>query len=114
MKLFLRRFKFLRQRLARGFSDRELWNLDHTMAKFILPRLKAFKDYHRSYPPDLTPKKWDERLDEMIWAFEFTVNEWEWESELIEKTKIKKLESYYKRREKGLKLFAEYFNNLWD
>ena len=34
---------FKKQRLERGFDETELWNLDTTILKFILPRLKAFK-----------------------------------------------------------------------
>ena len=30
------------QRLTRGFDDRDLWNLDRTIAKLIVPRLKIF------------------------------------------------------------------------
>lgn len=36
-----------KQRDERGFDDTELWNLDVTMAKFILPRLKEF---HKQSP----------------------------------------------------------------
>ena len=35
---------FKKQRLERGFDETELWNLDTTILKFILPRLKAFKE----------------------------------------------------------------------
>lgn len=113
MKLFLRRFKFLRQRLARGFSDRELWNLDHTMAKFILPRLKAFKNYRGTYPPDLTPEEWNEKLDEMIWAFDAILHEEE-TMPVIDGGEKVKIMAYLKRRDKGLKLFGKYLMDLWD
>ena len=33
-----------RQREERGFDDRELWSLDVTLAKFLVPRLKAFRE----------------------------------------------------------------------
>lgn len=34
--------KFFYQRRRRGFDDRELWNLDHTILEFVLPRLKRY------------------------------------------------------------------------
>lgn len=35
--------KFRKQREKYGFDNSELWNLNTTIAKFILPRLKAFR-----------------------------------------------------------------------
>jgi len=49
-------FKHFLQRIIRGWSDADLWNLDHRMAKFIYPRLKAYAEhykngtFHGSYP----------------------------------------------------------------
>jgi len=113
MKLFIRKLKFLKQRLTRGFSDEELWNLDCTLAEYILPRLKAFKEYHGSYPPDLTSKKWNKKLDEMIWAFDAILHEEETMPAIDGGEKVK-LIAYYKRRQKGLNLFSKYFMDLWD
>jgi len=108
-----RRMKFLKQRLTRGFSDRELWSLDWTIAKFVLPRLKAFKDYRGTYPPDLTPEEWNEKLDEMIWAFDAILHEEE-TMPVIDGGEKVKIMAYLKRRDKGLKLFGKYLMDLWD
>ena len=32
------------QKLTRGYSDEELWNLDSTICEWLLPRLKSFKE----------------------------------------------------------------------
>ena len=37
-----RRDKYRQQRKERGFDDTELWNLDVTFARLMLPRLRAF------------------------------------------------------------------------
>ena len=108
-----RRIKFLKQRLTRGFSDEELWNLDWTLAEHILPRLKAFKVYHGAYPPDLTPEKWNKKLSEMIWAFDSILHEEETKPE-IKEGDIRAYMAYLKRRDRGLKLFGKYFMDLWD
>lgn len=34
--------EFSKQRIERGFDNSELWNLDITICKFIIPRLEAF------------------------------------------------------------------------
>lgn len=138
------------QRVERGFDDTECWNLDYTIAAFILPRLKVFKQDTNGYPgvePMDTPEKWDAALDEMIWAFDYIVNEDKYIDELEEKYHItwnsvdphkinkdflkgniggpsalpdEERKAYYKdrealeeRKDKGLKLFAEWFNSLW-
>ena len=36
--------KYKQQRIERGFDDSELWNLDYTIASFVLPRLKRLKE----------------------------------------------------------------------
>lgn len=64
------RIEYKRQRLERGFDDTELWNLDYTFAKFVLPRLKRFKEVNQGYPSSITYEVWDEYLDKMIYAFE--------------------------------------------
>ena len=86
-------------------SDLELWSLDFTLAKVILPKLKAYKDMDRhGYPGQFidTFKEglkfgysneelqealdkgkiiiggfdlWNEYLDEMIFAFDYIVSE---------------------------------------
>jgi hypothetical protein len=33
---------FRNQRITRGFDDSETWSLDHTIAKFIIPRLERY------------------------------------------------------------------------
>lgn len=87
------------QRYERGFDDSEIWNLDTTIIRFLVPRLKVFREIHgKSAPPDMTVEKWDKILDEMIEWFESYI----YSSELDP-------ENYYK----GLELFKKYFEYLW-
>lgn len=61
------------------YSD--LWNLDITIANFVLPRLKKFKEENDGYPEREemdTPEKWNEALDKMILAFEYVVSWDDW------------------------------------
>jgi hypothetical protein len=152
------------QKLTRGFSDEECWNLDYTIAKFILPRLKHFKKhnyglpwrshkmingevvelmesekiYDRAIDGSLTSEEWDDVLNNIIFAFEFILDEDEWSKkcyaprffeepygfiENIGKKKplrypIKPNYDMYKKAEKyasnGMKLFALYHRGLWD
>lgn len=115
-------------------NPKETWNLDITFAKYIIPRLKKFKNLNNGYPGREemdTPEKWDEALDKMIQAFEYVVNEFDWwtnnskycldtESKYDDKYVAKINKSYFdeeKRRQvvinEGLQLFAKYYIDLW-
>lgn len=112
-----------------SYSD--LWNLDITIANFVVPRLKEFKEKTDGYPgrDDMdTPEKWDEALDKMILAFEYVVNWDEWwidnpnydyfntspkEKERIRKAMCKERERRQAAIDEGLQLFAKYFQSLW-
>lgn len=93
--------EYAKQRLERGFDDSETWNLNTTIARFILPRLKRFKEICGGFPADLTEEKWDSILDRMIKGFELTLSD--------------KMYSEKENRDvkKALWLFYRYFNNLW-
>lgn len=97
--------EYRKQRLERGFDDSELWSLDSTIAEFVYPRLKAF--YNEGdmlgYPARLTKNKWHDILKSMIKAFDIIVNK-----NIIDYTKEER-----KQVDNGLRLFAEYFSDLW-
>ena len=128
--------KFWWQRKTRGFDDSDLWSLDNTIMKFVLPRLKAFRDkgthgfpvamYEELDPtfnwPDFDSEKeqelcdkaaakWDEIINEMVWAIEQYVENdglfWNETTKSIDK----ELEARY---EKGMAYFHKYFHGLWD
>lgn len=99
--------KFSKQRIKRGFDDSETWSLYTTISKFILPRLKRFKEINIAYPGNLTSEEWDNTLDKIIKAFEYLSSEKYWD-DLWSRN-----DDTHKMIEKGLKLFAKYFEALW-
>ncbi len=103
--------EYKKQRLERGFDNSETWSLDSTIARFIEPRLRVFKEIHRGYPGNLTEEKWNEILDKMVKAFEYINNE-----DLGIDENERGLKKYEKREQiikEGLDLFREYFFALW-
>ena len=94
-----------KQRTERGFDDTELWNLDTTIAKFILPRLVAFRDYTHSTPASLTQNEWTEKLAKMVYAFEFLSSEDKYTTFDNDQWEVVG---------EGLKLFGENFSSLWN
>lgn len=97
--------KFIKQRIKNGFDDSETWSLYSTIAQFIYPRLKRYKEVNNGTPMGLTENEWNDILDKMIFSFESIVND------TIDFT-IDEKENYNKFEE-GINLFAKYFLQLW-
>jgi hypothetical protein len=91
------------QKKKYGCTNIETWNLDTTMAQFILPRLKRYKTLSNGYPNGLTEKKWNQILDKMIYSMEFYANERQFEDKGPD----------WKRVNEGTELIGKYFGNLW-
>lgn len=88
-------------------QDKELWGLDVTIAKFVLPRLIKFKQKLGSYPSNLKDsQEWEGIIDKMIWSFEYVIKD--------DSYCLKYSEEDWKRYKEGMDLFAEYFRDLWD
>lgn len=102
--------KYLWQKITRGYADCELWNLDVTIAEFILPRLKTFVDSGHGCPgwffeerketmnSDEIFKAWNDKLKEMVSSLEDF------------------LEDSFDLTKKGIngELFAEIWPHLWN
>ncbi len=112
-------------------SDSEIWNLDYTIAEWIIPRLKKYKKITNGYPPidrkvysetkeleDITFEDWQNILDEMILAFELSLTD---PFDEIEKLGFNisddKFDKFCEERnnkiERGLDLFKYYIQDLW-
>ena len=62
-------------------APKELWNLDYTVAKFVLPRLIKFKENSLGFPgygEADTMNKWQDILQKMITAFDYIVTDDDW------------------------------------
>lgn len=116
-------------------NPKETWSLDVNLAKYILPRLKKFKELNNGYPgldEVDTPEKWDEALDKMIQAFEYVIDLDEYwlddprydytdimfgdNKELYESiVENKRMEDIRRLAaiKEGLQLFAKYYMSLW-
>lgn len=97
--LVKREFRLIWQELTRGWASDDTWSLDATISRFILPRLKLFKQVTIAYPMDLTVDEWDKLLDDMIYFHECVAT---WEENIDEE-----------RYNRGRKAFGDYYNDLW-
>lgn len=84
-------------------KNEDLWSLDITIAKLVLPYLKKFREAVGGYPSDLNSlEEWEAILDKMIKAFGLIANE------AIFDTAVKN-----EPIEEGLDLFRKYYFSLW-
>ncbi len=103
IKKYKRAIKFLWQKITRGWADDQTWSLDCSLPKYIVPRLKRFKELKVVTPYGMTDADWDTILDKMIAAFEFFGGEERWLDARKE----------YKKHQEGIDLFAKYYAALW-
>jgi len=105
-----------------SITEQSLWNLDKTLTDYILPRLQAFREMdrsgyhfvHKEHSEELRPI--DKKLDDQLAAY--------WENALFDMEaafRTMKDTVDYERTPKqhevikrGLHLFAEYYEKLWD
>jgi len=134
--------KFFWQRRTRGFDDSTLWDLDYTILKFILPRLKAFRQVGAGYPAsfyygedcssediirDSTTSieeratrsnaahaEWKAAIDKMIYSIEVWVeNDGMIDHDFVDGELVPTPDRRAKFEE-GWELFHKYFFGLWD
>mgnify|MGYP006417052595 CR=1 FL=1 len=85
-----------------GFDSTELWSLDVTIAKFLLPRLIAFKkNYNETV---LDENKFNKKLKKMILACKLKIKDMDG-AQLSDKENRQMI--------KGFKLLGKYIHALW-
>jgi hypothetical protein len=116
-----RRKKMLKDYEDKGWTDRDTWSLDYTIAQFVLPRLKRFREVASGCPGIFCPiddngkpmkgrgipkdgmKHWHKLLDEMIVGFQL----------MNDGNQFLGSKEDYKKMNKALDLFREFFFDLW-
>ena len=65
------KIKMFFQRLFRGYSDDEVVDLDRSIAKFVIPRLRKLREITTSYPKDVKSlEEWNYMLAKFLFYFE--------------------------------------------
>ena len=96
----LRWMLFWWQRRTRGWDDSETWSLDRTLARYIAPRLRRFREVSCGYPCDMTETEWSESLSKMQTAFDRLMAD-------------ECCCDFDPSVQEGLDLFAQHFRGLW-
>jgi hypothetical protein len=97
-----RSLKFWWQRRTRGFGDDELWNLDSTIARFVLPRFRAFRRDKSEW--HVTDAQYEADLTEIEWALEKMASH-DWPNDLEP--------ADHDRCERALALFGKHLWSFW-
>ena len=111
----------------------DVWSMDCTLSLIILPMLKKLKQQkigapyvdNEDVPQELKSnqsfendekffEKWEYVLNEMIFAFDSKVNDWQEKFFKNDKLDIEGMKKYQKRITNGFRLFGKYFEGLWD
>lgn len=127
--------KYFIQRHTRGYDELDKWNVAWYIARKAIPVLEAMRDgcvgtsikWHREdrfgeiielskeevysedeIPTAFTEEEWKAILNDIIFAFQYTLNQDNSEFDMDY------YNNNYKRYKRGLKLFSIYYGNLWD
>ncbi len=85
------------QRGKRGYSDRDLWNLDLYLAGWIPKAIRHYLNHDEGHPAELTAEQWHEILHKIEQAFNDYVSDYAEKESTVE----------------GIQLFAKWFPYLW-
>lgn len=98
-------------------SNKELWNLDHTIIEWLVPRLKAFKERTTGYPGDITEEERDNILDKIITGLEAYLAERQWDDNASKEINMECDKIFYGHKEaefqEAMSLLAKHFKSLW-
>jgi len=101
-----KKLKWFIQRGKRGYADCDWWDMADYLIWIIVPMLKELKKHQHGYPNKAsTPEKWDTILDQMIEGFEAG------ERILTDDCPSVADQEIFNN---GMKLFSEWFFDLWD
>ena len=97
--------KFKKQREERGFDNSETWSLRDTYVNFMIPRLEVFIELTIGCPMGMTFEEWKQILDQILWSLKFIQG--------IDEMNRTPTKAEQKKYQRGMKLFAKHFTELW-
>lgn len=102
------------QRLTVGYAYVEVWNLNDYLAAYALPRLRHLREHGMAGHSEMSSDEWGRTLDEMIRSLDIYVRDnFPNRGELTEEEQAEVFDpgSRYRR---GLRLFGDHWEALWD
>lgn len=107
------RYREKKKAVQRSYPEDEMWNLEHTIASFIAPRLEEFIKY---YAPLATPEsiidKYGSERGNLEWLRILRKMKYSFDC-LSTPAGIRRDDEELDKVQEGLDLFARYFRSLW-
>jgi len=113
------------RRIKYGCNPQDIWNLDTTCARWLVPRLKLMRDRGHGFPGEIYAKyedmqdrheadrlavaEWRGILDEMIDGFSMIATKFDWM--YLSKPEY---DANWEKANRALDLFRNYYFDLWD
>jgi hypothetical protein len=96
---------YIKSQLKEGLDYTEVWNLDITIATFLVPRLRILRDTYHGYSSLLTDEKWLRTLNKMVNGFELYIEN---------KYKCLTSNKLTNKENQAIRLLSLFFRHLWD
>lgn len=77
---FFKKIRWAYQRAKYGYCDRDIWSLDYSLANYITATTTHLAKTFQGYPPNLTPKEWEDTLTFISHSFYLGIHEEEWDN----------------------------------
>lgn len=109
---FVYEYKMNRELFNKGYCDRDVYSYYTENARRNVKILTELKNSNIGFPSTLTEKKWNKILTDIIDGFQSILDE---DDDFYTAENFRKTQKINKKRfEKGMKLYVEYYRNLWD
>ena len=110
LKYWLRMTKHYRQRIAKGYSYRDLWDLDHYLSRVIQSAVIELRDNAHGWPGEpMTFEEWLVILTKISEGFKAHN-----EMHEVPPSDTERRESLEAQWQEGSELFIKYYGSLWD
>lgn len=87
--------------------DYDIWNMDYSLAKIILPMLEKLKQAESGYPSILNSwEEWEEIINTMIYSFSKSLDLYEFPPESNIREELSRIQV-------GFDNFGKYYMSLW-
>lgn len=116
---YIYKLKELYRLVTRGYTNYDVYEMHHAHSVRMIKLLTHLRDNNVGYPSELTEKKWNNILNDIIDGFQASIEigDIEYDIEYYHKngewdyTEYNELDKKFK---KGMRLFTKHYRNLWD
>ena len=109
--------KYFIQRGKRGYSDRDIWNMDSYLSKLLPDMLEHLANISNSYPIEISSKEWTKMLKKWAKDIRKASSKPKYPAKFTDKALEKLRKDHDEKQaliENTFTEIGEYYFNLWD